>query len=217
MTMLKRITATLKGSIEQVVDQIENQDAVVVAAIGEMKQTTAKARARLNRVRRDREGMERKMVELKQSENQWEQRAKDCAESDQDTALACLSRRNQCRSKRETLKVAMEQHIEAESKLELEVQRAEQRIEEMARQRNLMRSRQSAAHAVKTTQEWNAQGPIDVEAVFERWETRIIEAEMVGDSIDIDPLEHRFHQQESQAELQAELQALMTEKEKGHE
>ena len=217
MTMLKRITATLKGSIEQVVDQIENQDAVVEAAIGEMKQTTAKARARLNRVRRDREGMERKLADLKQSENQWEQRAKDCAESDQDTALTCLSRRNQCRSKREALKVAMAQHMEAESKLELEVRRAEERIEEMARQRNLMRSRQSAADAVKTTQEWNAQGPIDVEAVFERWETRIIEAEMVGDAIDIDPLEQRFHQQETQAELKAELQSLMAEKEKGHE
>ena len=81
----------------------------------------------------------------------------------------------------------------------------------MARQRNLMRSRQSAADAVKTAQEWTDQGPIDVNAVFERWEGRILEAEMTGSTIDIDidPLEQQFTREEQKAELRAELKALV--------
>ena len=214
MTLLKRITATLKANVENVVDQIENQDAVVEAAVGEMRRATAKAKVRLARVRNDREEMEQKITELGKAEKQWRQRARDNAKSDEDTALACLARSKQCHEKRETLKIALARHTEAEAQLEEEVRRAEDRVESMARQRNLMRSRQSAADAVKTTQEWNEQGPIDVDAVFERWESRILETEMISSNIDIDPLEQRFTHDEQKAELRAELKALVGSKKK---
>lgn len=211
MTLLKRITATLKANVENVVDQIENQDAVVEAAVTEMRRATAKAKARLARVRHDREEMEQKIADLIKAEKQWQQRARDNAQSDEETALACLSRSKQCREKQQTLKVALARHSDAEAKLQEEVHRAEERVESMARQRNLMRSRQSAADAVKTAQEWTDQGPINVDAVFERWEGRILEAEMTSSSIDIDidPLEQQFAREEQKAELRAELQALV--------
>lgn len=217
MTLLKRITATLRANLEQVVDRIENQDALVEAAIHEMRGATARTKARLGRVRHDREELERQIADLAQAERQWERRARATAPTDEETALGCLARRDQCRDRRSALERELDRHRETEARLEAGVRSAEGRMEEMARQRLRMRGRQSAAEALQIAQAWNESGPIDLDAVFERWEGRLLEAEISGQAGDFDPLERRFRHEERDAELRAELQSLIATQENGHE
>jgi phage shock protein A len=218
MTILKRITATFKANLEQVVDQIENQDAVVEAAIREIRQATAKTKVNLQRVRRDRAELERKIADLKTMEQQWQTRALECAADDEHTALICLERRNLCRTKREAMRDALARQIEAETQLEAGLAHSEERVESLTRQRHILRSRESAALAAKSCQPWGDQ-PIDVDSVFDRWEGRILENEMssVQVDIDFDPLEQRFSQQEKHKGLKNELEALIQAQENNDE
>lgn len=217
MRLIQRLTATFKANVEHLVDQIENQDAVISAAIDERRTLTAKAKARLARLRRDHEAIQAKLDELDRAERQWEARAIACAPTDEGAALDCLERRNRCRAQRKELQTALSRLTDTLRHLEQEVHRAEEKIEAMGRQQRLMRGRQAAAEAITSTQEWSDPRAFDVEGLFERWEERVLEVEMACNTPEIDPLERRFERAERDQALRTELKTLMGKKESRHE
>ena len=96
MSVFKRLSATFSSRIDHLVGQIENHDAVVEAAIRDARQAVAKSKVRLSRLKADGIRLRRKRAELLQAESQWTQRAKDSATQDENRALECLRRRQDC-------------------------------------------------------------------------------------------------------------------------
>lgn len=213
MNIFARLTATLTGKLDEMVSQVENHDAVVAVALKDTRAATAKAKVRLERVQKDGEAMRKRLQEATRMEKLWENRARETAETDEEKALACLARRNQCREQATQLQSALTRHEELETKMCENVKRMEQRLRDIAQQQNLMRSRQSTADAMRIISKIEGNTDNGIEETFDRWEMLITETEYsIGHMPDTDALDLSFVKQENTAQLQAELASLLNSK-----
>jgi phage shock protein A len=210
MNIFARITATLTGKLDEMVSHVENHDAVVAVALKDTCAAAAKAKVRLERVHRDGEAMHKRLQEAMRMERLWENRAKETAAKDEQKALACIARRNQCREQAAQIQTALARHEELEIKIRENVQRMEQRLRDITQQQNLMRSRQSTADALRIICKIEGATDYGIEDTFDRWEMLITETEYsVGQMPDTDALDMSFVKDENTAHLQAELAALL--------
>lgn len=219
MSIIKRLTTTIVARVDQLVGGIENHDAVIEAAIKDARQATAKAKVRLQRLSQERQKMAARIVELRNKEAEWTQRAQHVAAQDEEKALACIRRRRECQRQIDELTAAVAKQRQAEDKISADVRDAETRISEMNQKRSLMRTRESAAEALATFNRFDEAQTINVDDTFERWEVRVSEAELRSDCSlqqdGFDNLEREFIDAEERASLRSELETLN--KESGHE
>jgi len=214
MSLFKRLSATMFSRVDRMVSEIENHDAVIGAAISDNQQALARARVRFNRLRADGRRLEQQLDELRKADQQWTRRAKEQADHDEQTALQCVQKRRECRDRIKETESALAEHRQAESRVGRELESMESRIKEMQRQRNLLRTRQSTADAMRTFKAVEDCSCLDVDDTFEKWEVRVTEAELDSGDLDImDSLEHRFIDAEQRDALRAELEQLTREDE----
>lgn len=211
MNLFTRITATLTGTVDQIVSHIENHDAVVDAALKETRAAVAKAHVRLERVRKDGKAMRERLQEQQKQERLWEERARTIAPVDELKALECIARRNQFREQAQQTEKALARHEELERQLSENVTCMEQRLSEITQQQNLMRSRHSTAEAMRVVSRIEGASNRGIEDTFDRWEALITETEYANGAIraQVDPLDTVFTEQETAARLKADLAALL--------
>lgn len=213
MNLFQRITTTLTSKVDSIVSHVENHDAVVDAALRETQAAAAKARVRLTRIQKDGAQMRRTLESLIQSEKTWEERAVTSAKTDEAKALECVKRRNACRVQRAHLQEALLRHEEVERDVNSSVERIEQKLQSIHQQRNQMRSRHSAADAMRVISRIEDNSASGVEDIFDRWEMLITEMEYASGAqaaVHSDSLENAFVKQEQQESLKADLAALLT-------
>lgn len=214
MSLFKRLSATLFSRVDQAVSQIENHDAVIDVSIRDARRAAAQAKVRLTRVRNDGQRLHAKLKTLREAEASWTERARASAENDEDTALECLRRRRVCQRQSADLEATLERHGELERRLASDVQDLESRVSDVSQQRNLMRTRQSAAEALCSINAIDSTTAIDIDDTFERWEIQITEAELAtGQTDPADALERQFLKAEDREALRAELHAITSEQE----
>ena len=169
-------------------------------------------------MQRDGELLRSKISQLQSDEALWTNRARDVAHKDQDRALECVRRRKLCQKQLEQYQQAFIKHEALEQKLAQDIHAAERKLTEMSQQRNLMRTRQSAAEALNSICGVDESVALDVAEAFERWEVKVTESELEVGSVDsVDLLEREFLQTEDKKALQAELEELLAEKEVDHD
>jgi phage shock protein A len=213
MSIFKRLSATFSSRVDQMVSQVENHDAVVEVAIKESRQATAKAKVRLARVQRDGELLRNKISQLQNDATLWTNRAREMAHKDEDKALECVRRRKLCQKQLEQYTQALKKHEALEQRLAQDINAAERKLAEMNQQRNLMRTRQSAAQALNSISGVDETVALDVAEAFERWEVKVTESELEVGTVDsMDLLEQEFLKAEDKQTLQAELEQLLAEK-----
>ena len=94
-----------------------------------------------------------------------------------------------------------------------ELRTSEERLQAVTRQRDRLRTRQSAAEVNRALGGIAERFPPDLEETFERWEARVMETEFTsGRATNADAFEQRFVKKESEAELRAELSAILMDK-----
>jgi phage shock protein A len=214
MNLFQRITATLTHTVGSVVAQVENHDAVAEAALKDTQSAAAKAQVRLARLHKDGEAMRLRRQALQQAESSWTQRAVAAAKEDEQKALECVRRRNACREQLEQLAQSLARHEEVEREVGASVARIEQRLQELTQQRNRMRSRHSAADALRVINRIENSSAGGIEDVFDRWEMQIAETEYAaGGACHTDTFESGFLRQEDEAALKADLHELLNAKE----
>ena len=218
MGIINRITTTLSASVDKAVSQVENHDAVIDVSIKDCRTALSKAQVRYSRVKKDKQNLQAKLKELQEMQTTWENRAKSVAKEDEKTALDCLHRKNICKQRIANTQQALIQHEELEQKVGASINKIEQRLSHITQQRNMMRSRHSAADALRTINSIEGSSKNDVDDTFERWEMVISEAEYeVGQELEsVDLLDKAFAEKEDEAVLRAELADLMNE-DKHHE
>lgn len=218
MGLFKRITATLTSTVDQAVTRVENHDAIVAAAIKSTQSNAAKAKVRLARVQKDGMALRNKAAELRCAEKTWAERATSVAPEDKEKALECLKRRKIARAQLEKISSSLKQHDELEAQVVETLRKIEARLTEMKQQRNMMRSRETAAGAMRIINSIDGAAVSDIEETFDRWEILITESEMCSDSdTHLDVLDTDFVEIENRQELEAELEDLLSSEEKGHE
>ena len=210
MSLNLRISARLTSSVYRAVRKVENHDAIVNAALRDTQQAAARSRVRLERVRKDGHALKNRYQSLQVAESRWTERARKLAAGDEAKALECLRRRKECVTQLRNLKDSIEKHEELEGRIADQVKKIEARIGEVAHQRNMMRSRQSVAEAMRAIHNIEGVSYGEVEETFDRWEINLGETEiLLGASASTDPLESEFLAEEDTEALRAELDALI--------
>lgn len=203
-----RYRISLSSRVERVLDQVENHEAVVNAAVKEAREHAARARVKLNRVRRDGEALRERAARLTADAEQWQQRALLCAEKDRERARECLRRRSAAQAEHDRLQREATAHERLEKQLTSDLQRVEERVRELQRRRHTMAAREQRAEAAALTTEGEIGLLDDIEDVFERWEGKLAETEIRAD-LDHDDFEDAFAHAENNAALDAELDELI--------
>ena len=207
MNLIKRITTSVTATLDSAVGQIENHDAIIEATIKQTRQAAAKTKARINTLRQQQHAYEVQLTEAQQQTELWTQRATNLAENDQDKALQCIARRNQCQHECERLSKLIEQQQNLIADVTINLEKLQNKRDEITQKHNLMRSRQAVADVNRAV--GKASQNVSVDDTFERWESIVMEHEMaVTDVCTRDPLDIEFSQQESEAELLMQLSEL---------
>ena len=216
MSLFKRITATLTTRVGNLVNELENHDAVVESGIAEMRRAYAKAKVRFTRMSAEGERLRRKLEEQRREATAWRERTLAC--TDEDKSLECLRRSRLARRQVTSLEGMLERHKELEGRLFREIEAVHAHIGELEHKRHQMRSREATADAAWSIQRMDAGRSLDLDDIFERWEMRVTEAELTSDTLPTrDPLEAEFVAEEERASLAAELAELERERESRHE
>lgn len=211
MRRFKRIATSIRARVDEVVRGIENHDAIVAASLHDLRRTLARARVRQNRIRAQRERLDRRVCDLRAEADTWRDRARASAE-DEDTALQCLRRGRHCQSRAEQFAASQSKLLDAERRLEIEVDRLNGRYESLHARRHSMRGRQAAAEAAQAAalSEWGDE--TDLEEILDRWDVEITETELdAGTQPDEDSLARCFDEAETMSSLRAELEELKRE------
>ncbi len=210
MSLIRRISTSITSSVDRAVSKVENHDAIINAALRDTQRAAAKSRVRLERVRKDGNSLKTRYGELQHAVVRWTERAKNVAVTDEAKALECLRRRKDCEAQLRSLRDSIEKHEELESRIAEQVKKIEARIGEVSQQRNMMRSRQSVAEAMRTINNIEGVSYGEIEDTFDRWEINLGEAEILMGSVSTsDPLDSEFLAEEDTAELRAELEELL--------
>lgn len=210
MSLIRRISTSITSSVDRAVSRVENHDAIIEAALKDTRQAAARSRVRLERVRKDGSSLRTRQANLRQAVGRWTDRARNVAEHDEAKALECLRRRRDCEKQLESLADAIARHEELETRIAAQVEKIEARVGEVMQQRNMMRSRQSVADAMRTINSVEGISYGEIEDTFDRWEINLGETEILtGAAVNADPLESAFLAEEDTTELRAELAALL--------
>ena len=218
MRLLHRISSTISAKVDQAITRVENHDAIIQAAIKRTQSNAATARVRMARVKKDGDALRNKRESLNQAVEDWTRRAREVAEDDKTTALECVRRLRLVKAQLAQVTQSLGQHSELEKQVERTLHDLHDRLAEMNQQRNMLRSRESVADALRVINELDGVGNHDIEDTFERWEVMITEVEFDGTlPAQVDDLEKRFIHEEDRAELEADLQLLLSQKGDDHE
>lgn len=210
MSLIRRLSTSITASVGRAVSKVENHDAIINAALRDTQQAAARSRVRLERVRKDGQSLRTRHADLQEAVVRWTDRARSVAAQDEARALECLRRRKDCELQIRNLEDSMQKHDELEARIAEQVKKIEARIGEVAQQRNMMRSRQSVADAMRTIHNVEGISYGEIEDTFDRWEINLGETEiLLGTTRHGDPLESEFLAEEDTAELRAELVDLM--------
>lgn len=207
MKLIKRLTTSVTATVGKAVGRLENHDAIINATIRETRQSVAKTKARINTLRQQQSVFESQLKDAFEQANVWQDRARDLADSDQDKALQCLARHNQCLKDGQRLQESVVQQQQLIRQISSNLGKLQGKLEKIQHKQNLLKSRQLLANANHA--EASSQCEENLQDTFERWESMVLEHELsIVDQLSADPLEEDFEQRESEAELLQQLARL---------
>ncbi len=211
MGRIQRWTTGFFSQIDSAVTKIENHDGLVTVAIRDAQEARSRARVQLQRVRKDGAALRQQVVKLKEAETSWHERALRIGKTDEARALECLRRKNQAKEQRAELETQLGEHQKTEAQLGKDIGRIDDRVRELTRQRNLLRTRQSRAEALRLINDGEVFSTGDLDDILDRWEVKVSTSEFRTDVslTDDDDLEIGFSSEEETEGLRCELQELL--------
>ena len=211
MARIKRWTHGFVASIDSMIVQVENHEALATSALRDLEQGVARSRVQLMRVERDGRALRQALDEEREAATRWRDRAR--REENEARALECLRRHKRSEARVSELNHNQAEHERIEQQLKRDVQTLERRLVELRQQRNTMRTRQSRAEAFGIAQGQAAVESGEIGQIFERWETRVAESEVASGCLvaSLDSFDDEFLDAEEAASLKLELAALKEE------
>ena len=218
MQLFKRISSTVLASVDKVIGEVENHDAVVDSMLKEMKGARAQCQVRLNRVANDGEKMQNDFAKLVDQEKQWTNRAEKLSQEEgqvsEQKALACLERRRKTREQISKLEQRLAEHTQLKTQLQTQLKSIDDRFVEINNKKHVLQSQQSVAEVNRVVAAVTGSGVSDIDATLDRWEISIAKMDANTDlgvgisEANVDDLAAEFEKSESQQQLMEELSAL---------
>jgi len=199
----------LVASIDRVIGQVENHEALVESTLKEVRRGAARAQVSLNRVRRDGNGLRERLARATAEQEDWRRRAVACRETDEGKALECLRRAKNADREASAVSERLVKHEESERRLSEEVDALQTRVSELQERHNQMRTRDAVARGSAGIDDVSSGVASDIEGAFERWEENLAMVEVARPSAnEVDTFAREFEAAEDEAALRAELEEL---------
>jgi len=210
MNLFKKIHIQIRSGIEELLNSVENHEAVTEAAIREYQEYYAKARVKLDRIKAREVGLREKAEKARKDEGLWKGRATSIAGQDRTKALACMKRAKDAEAQAQILETDLENMRQTVSEVEQTVDAMRCRIEEIKRKRDQLSVRDYRTRTLVAASNNGREDP-ELGAIFERWEERILTREVISEREQTsgDTLARELDQKENEAALEAELDALI--------
>ncbi len=210
MNLFKKIHIQIRSGIEELLNSVENHEAVTEAAIREYQEYYAKARVKLDRIKAREVGLREKAEKARKDEGLWKGRATSIAGQDRTKALACMKRAKDAEAQAQILETDLENMRQTVSEVEQTVDAMRCRIEEIKRKRDQLSVRDYRTRTLSAASSSGREDP-ELGAIFERWEERILTREVISEREQTsgDNLARELDQKENEAALEAELDALI--------
>lgn len=214
MSLLKRLSITLFSRLDGVVNDIENHDAIVEAAIEEQGKKIAGAKYQLLQLTRKRDTASSKIAQLIDQQQLWHQRALASAKSDEQKALTCLQRRREIQLRIDRTALSEQEYTKACELLERDIQNSSLELDDFNQKRDLLKAKQSSTDVLQSVDRKSCSNTKDLEKTFARWEANLCEkhsylTSLVDSDGPIDQLENDYLMDENLQSLQAELAELV--------
>ena len=210
MNRLRHWSASLVSRVDWMVGMVENHEALAESAIRDLGRHAARAKVQMGRVRSDGQRLRQRFADERDAQTAWRARAKRLATTDEARALECVRRAKASERRILDFEERIAEHERIEHQLGKDLARVEEKLAKMKAQRNLMRTRESRAEALNAVGECHEVAGLD--DVFERWDTRITERELVaGCGDEGDALDFELTEQEAEEDLRDELSRLVAE------
>ena len=128
MSIIKRLYTTVSATVDQLVGDIENHDALIAATVRERHKKLAAARVQLKHLQERESRAEQELAELQQKHHQWQQRAQRLANDDEARALVCLQQRQVVTVQIDRLQQHRNQYREASRRMAADITRCEEQL-----------------------------------------------------------------------------------------
>lgn len=215
MSLFKRLSITLFSHLDGVVNDIENHDALIEAAIEEQSRKIAAAKYQLLQLTQKRDAVTNRITQLNDQQYLWQQRALAAATDDEQKALICLQRKRDIQQQIDKNTLNENEYIRACELLERDIKTSLLELDEFNQKRDLLKAKQSSTDVLQRVKRSNRINSRQLDKTFARWEANICEkhsylSDLADNNDPIDQLEKDYLKDENHQSLQAELAELIT-------
>ena len=210
MNSFRRMTVAVRASLDRVLTQVENHEAITQATLEDLRRHLAQARSHASRVQRDGHALEQELNKARTAHAQWKERA--IATENHDAAIECIRRSKDAAAEVERLEGRQREHVQITRRLTKDVRALEDRYAELNTRKRVLQARDAEARALEITEGSVHHVGSDVEALLERWEMNIDERSYRVPGAEQDDFEISYVESEERAALEAELLELRRQK-----
>lgn len=212
MSRLKRTLGAIFVRVDQVIGEIENQEAVIAAAIDDHARKITRAKVECSRLSEQATKVAGQVEALGEKHALWESRAIREADKNESRALACIQQAELAAQQIERLAKMEVDYRNAVEKMAREIRKGETQLQELRQKHQLLKARQLTADAMGQFREIDGAHIDDIEASFDRWEVKIGHAEYDASpelfDVEAADLEGVFVREENEVRLRARLDEL---------
>ncbi|MCB0390127.1 MAG: PspA/IM30 family protein [Bdellovibrionales bacterium] len=216
MSHIKRIITTVTAQFNELVDQVENHQAITESALRKFRADIREAKTQARLLEKEsQQALLNKEKALKDVET-WTQRAKKYANEDRDKALECVKRLKLCEKEVALWGERSQEINKSLSSLKNQLHRVESQYQELRSKQRNYTCREYAAKLKSSAAASNCIDEDCIQDVFDRWDRKIIKNEIDGelDFSKVDNLSIEIEQEQERIDLEATLDDLVTDEKK---
>lgn len=198
-----RVFQTFKHTISTFLDQVENQEAVVLASIRELEQGAARVRVHRKRCERRMEQLDQRISALDAEVETWRERVVR-SKDDRARALECVRRLRGAEQARAGQLAELDQQRALRDRIAHDEDVVDTKLAE-----HRARCASLSSREVRAAAQADVFGA-DIDAVFDRWEARLEGVEASdAETVANDSFAREFSREEDEAATLAELERIL--------
>lgn len=214
MNKLKKLTTTITASFDSIINEFENQDAIIQAAISEIKESKAMLTAQMKKLENFNYRANEKVNQLRIEISKWEKRVLDSLQSKPEIAHNCSKKIVLIEKEIKLLLQEIEANKKSIARINQEKEIVTAKLIEVQSKHRELLSKETQLKANNYVRGMNTSESLNT--VIDRWEEKLIRYECYQDNEVIregnDPLEEHFLDEELELKIQEKLNELTKQK-----
>lgn len=216
MNLFKRLFVSVNSTVSNMVDQLENHEAIANSMIEEVAEAVAKVKVQYGQMCRKCKSLENHLEKVEKDITLWKERIRKIQTTDKEKALRCTKKLKELLEEKAQVEKELDQKNAMKTQIGNDLKRIEQKYKELQSKKEVMVSRQACAEVSKTVADSDTSMSKDIDQLFNRWDVKVTKHELIGGDCvhEVDELAEEFRSEEEDIELQELLHNVVNEERK---